>query len=187
MKQKSSLREIIETLVIAVIIALFIRTFIVQSFKIPSASMRPTLMEGDKILVNKFIYGAKIPFTSIRLPSLREPEVGDIVVFVYPSDPKRDFIKRFIGKAGDEIEIIEGDVYLNGDKVTAEPIAGFEYTNMGLLAEGSVTVPPENYFVLGDNSPRSSDSRDWGFVPEDNLIGRAFFIFWPPHRMGTLK
>ena len=113
-KEKGALRENVEAIVIAVIIALFIRTFIVQAFKIPSGSMIDTLLIGDHILVNKFIYGVKIPFADKTLISVKSPERGDVVVFKFPEDPKKDFIKRVIGIAGDVVEIRNKKVYING-------------------------------------------------------------------------
>ena len=186
-QNKSAVREWVETLVIAIVLALFIRTFFVQSFKIPSGSMRKTLIEGDKILVNKLIYGPKIPFTHITLPAIREPKTGDIVVFKYPEDPKRDFIKRLIACENQSVKIEDNHVFVNHQKTGVEKIDTNTYYPNGTFGEKEVQVPPGNYYVLGDNSPVSRDSRYWGYVPEDNMVGKAFFIFWPPHRIGILK
>lgn len=184
---KSATREWIETIVIAVALALFIRAFFVQSFKIPSGSMRDTLLEGDKILVNKLIYGPKIPFTNIDLPSIRKPQTGDIVVFKYPIDPKRDFIKRLIASEGQTVEIIDNRVYVDGQPTGIEQIDSNIYYASGPFGNEKIIVPENSYFVLGDNSYVSKDSRFWGYVPEENIVGRAFYIFWPPHRFGILK
>lgn len=185
--KKTATREWIETLLIAVVLALLIRVFIVQSFKIPSGSMRPTLKEGDKILVNKFIYGAKVPFTNIRFPAIRTPQIPDVVVFKYPLNPKRDFIKRFIAKEGDEVRIKDGKIFINSEVVDIPAVAKNYYYAGGPYGKDKINVPQGHYYVLGDNSNVSRDSRYWGYVPEDNLIGKAFFIFWPPHRIGILR
>ncbi len=183
------IEEWIEPLIVAFILAMFIRTFFIQAFKIPSGSMRPTLIEGDRLIVSKFIYGAKIPFTKKRLPGLSKPKRGDIIVFIYPVDGKRDFIKRLIAFGGETVEIIDGDVYVNGKLVEDPRIKKIYYYNYGQYGqEGEKVKVPKGYvFVLGDNSASSSDSRFWGFVPEENIIGRAEFIYWPPSRIRVLK
>lgn len=177
-KKQSLLWEYVESFLIAIALALVVRTFIVQPFKIPSGSMRPTLIEGDRILVNKYVY------------RFQEPAPGDIIVFKSPETPKKDFIKRLVGAGGDDIEIREGKLFSN-QRVLSEPAIfreNFYYNRGEYGAEGKpITVPEEHYFVLGDNSGSSHDSRFWGFVPKQNVIGRAFFIFWPPHRMRVLK
>ena len=175
--EKSTLRENIESILWAVALALVIRTFIVAPFKIPSGSMRPTLIEGDRILVSKFIY------------RFREPVRGEVIVFRFPENPKRPFIKRLVAIGGDRVEIQDGHVLVNGE-VLNPPVEGSAYYyNQGQYGqEGGVTeVPEDSYFVLGDNSSSSHDSRFWGFVPKPLLIGRAFCIFWPPRRIGALK
>ena len=188
-KTKTKLQEYAEAIIIAILIALFIRTFIVQAFKIPTGSMRPTLIEGDLILVNKFIYGAKVPFTRIRLPAVRQQKRGDVVVFVYPEDKKKDFIKRMIGLPGDVIEIKSGSIFVNGQLLADPVFKQHYYYNRGDFAkEGEkLTVPADSYFVLGDNSGSSKDSRYWGFVPKDNLLGAALVIYWPLPRMRIIK
>jgi len=186
---KSTLREWIESIVIAFVLAMFIRTFIVQAFKIPSGSMRPTLIEGDRILVSKFIYGARIPLTdSLRLPGLRNPQRGDVVVFLYPEDPTRDFIKRLIATEGETAQIKNGKIYINNQPLD-DPKFARNYVNRGPYAKqgDSVIVPPDSLFVLGDNSTSSQDSRYWGFVPERYLLGKAFLIYWPLHRIRIIK
>jgi signal peptidase I len=189
MKKKSALREWIESILVAVLLAMFIRTFVVQAFKIPTGSMRPTLKEGDRILVNKFIYGARIPFTKIRLPKLRDPKRLDVIVFVYPEDKKRDFIKRLIAKGGETVEIINGDIYIDGKLVDDPIIRKFYYYNRGIYGEEGkkIKVPKDSYFVLGDNSASSKDSRYWGFVSRDLLIGKAILIYWPLNRIRIIK
>lgn len=187
---KAVIREWIESILIAVILALFIRTFFIQAFKIPSGSMRPTLLEGDKIMVNKLLYGPKIPFTNYKLPGLREPMRGDIVVFKYPEDRKKDFIKRLIAVGGETVEISNGGIIINGKPVEGhtEILKTYYYDRGHYGAEGNaVRVPEDSYFVLGDNSDSSRDSRYWGFVPRNDVIGRAMFIWWPPWRIQKLR
>ena len=188
--QKSALREYVESLLLAILLALVVRTFFVQAFKIPTGSMRPTLMEGDRILVNKVVYGIPIPFTTTHLPALRHPQRGDMVVFHAPDDLHRDFIKRLAALGGDELEIKELRLWVNGKPLTDPPIfRELVYYNRGPFGEAgkSVKVPPHHYFFLGDNSGSSRDSRYWGFLPEPQVIGRAFLIYWPPRRFRLLK
>ncbi len=184
-KKKSSLRENLEAIIIAVILALFIRTFIVQAFKIPSGSMKNTLLIGDHILVNKFIYGIKIPFTDGKtLVHITDPERKDIVVFKYPEDPKKDFIKRVIGVAGDTVEIKDKQLYVNGELQENEPYAIHKDTRIIPVQFtvrdnfGPVTVPAHSLFVMGDNRDNSHDSRFWGFVDLKAVRGKAFVIYW---------
>ena len=175
-KRKSVLREYAEAIVIAVVLALFIRTFVVQAFKIPSGSMKPTLLVGDHILVNKFIYGIKIPFTDKTIIKLGKPKRGDVVVFKYPLDTKKDYIKRVIGLPGDTVELTNKQLLING-KVRDDPHASYSvYGNLRTF--GPVTVPAHHLFVMGDNRDESSDSRVWGFVPYAYLKGKAFLIYW---------
>jgi len=186
-KQKPIWRQWIETIVIAVTLALIIRSFVIEPFKIPSGSMEPTLKVGDKILVNKFIYGARIPFTNIFFPKIREPQTGDIMVFIYPVNHKKDFIKRVIAKGGDTVEIRNGNIYINGKLCNHPIIRDIHYYNVGPYGKDKIIVPEGYFYVLGDNSGNSKDSRFWGFVPEENRIGKAFLIWWPPHRVRLLK
>ncbi len=187
--KKSVLRDWVESIIIAFILAMIIRTFVVQAFKIPTGSMRMPLIEGDVILVNKFLYGAKIPFSGLRLPAVRQPERGDIIVFIYPEDKKKDFIKRLIGLPGETVEIKNGTIYIN-DKPLIYPVFNqrYYYNRGDYGAEGKkIKVPQGNYFVLGDNSASSQDSRYWGFVPEKNVLGKAMLIYWPPQRIRVIK
>jgi len=184
-KQKSSLRENIEAVIIAVIIAMFIRTFIVQAFKIPSGSMLETLQIGDHILVNKFIYGIKIPFTDGSvLVSIKDPKKGDIVVFKYPEDPSKDFIKRVIATEGDTLEIINKKLYVNDKLVTSEEYAIHKSNKIYSAMVSSrdnlrkILVPENKLFVMGDNRDNSHDSRFWGFVDLKAIKGKAFIIYW---------
>ena len=174
----------------ALIIALFIRTFIAQPFKIPTSSMEPTFMPGDRIFVNKFIYGAQIPFTDIRLPKLRAPERGDIVVFHSPVEADKFLVKRLVGKPGDIIEIKDRHLWING-KPLSEPLVlkRITYYNRGDYGKPgkSVKVPEGSYFFLGDNSLNSVDSRYWGTVPSRNIAGKVFLIHWPVRRIRVVK
>lgn len=174
------LKEWVEPIALAIILALFIRTFFVQAFKIPTSSMRPTLMEGDRILVEKVSY------------RFHEPKRGDIVVFKFPRDRKKDFIKRLVGFGGETIEIKGGKILIDGKVLADHPvIAGNYYYNRDDWPYGregeAVRIPEGCYFVLGDNSAQSSDSRNWGFVEKRNMIGRAVFIYWPLNRIRVLK
>jgi len=189
LKKKSVIRDWVESIVIALILALIIRAFIVQAFKIPTGSMRMTLKEGDLILVNKFIYGAKIPFIKYYLPALQAPKRGDVIVFIYPEDRKKNFIKRLVGLPGETIEIKGGSVYVN-DKPVAETIFNqIYYYNRGEfgLPGQKIVVPADSYFVLGDNSASSKDSRYWGFVPKEDLLGQAMIVYWPLQRIKIIK
>ena len=195
MKQKffrknSAVREWTESIIIAFVLAMFIRAFFIQAFKIPSGSMRPTLIERDRLMVNKLRYGPRVPLTqSKRLPGFSRPKRGDVIVFVYPSDPKRDFIKRLIALEGEEIEIKEGDIYIDGEIVQDPTIKNiFYYNGINFGKEDEqFTVPDGHVFVLGDNSASSSDGRVWGFVPHKNIIGRAELIYWPFSRMRFIE
>lgn len=175
---KSKLRENIEAIVIAVILALVIRTFIVQAFKIPTGSMEDTLLVGDHILVNKFIYGVKIPFKQKTIIPVQSPQREDIIVFISPLDG-RDFIKRVIGLPEDVIEIKKKQVFINGEAFGIKAYEKYEDGNIRHRDNfGPVTVPPESLFVMGDNRDNSNDSRFWGFVPIQDVKGKAFLIYW---------
>ncbi len=172
-RRKSVVREYVEAILIAVLLALLIRTFVVQAFKIPSGSMIPTLLVGDHILVNKFVY------------RFRDPARGDVVVFKYPVDEHRDFIKRVIGVGGEDIYVKDRQVYVNcrPPGPTCQPIRepwAYYEDRMGLGGEtfGPVHVPPGSYFVMGDNRNNSQDSRYWGFVKGEKVKGQAFVIYW---------
>jgi signal peptidase I len=179
----AKIREYGEAILIALVLALFIRTFVVQAFKIPSGSMEATLQIGDHILVNKFIYGVKIPFTHKTIVPGKEPRRGDIIVFEFPKDPKKDFIKRVIGEPGDVIEIRNKKILINNKPIKEN--YGF-YLDPSVFPEsvrprdnfGPFTVPPQNYFVMGDNRDHSFDSRFWGTVDFPSVKGKAFIIYW---------
>jgi signal peptidase I len=206
-----------------VLIVLLLRSFLVEPFRIPSGSMMPTLLVGDFILVNKYTYGLRLPVFNNKIVERGEPSRGDIVVFRFPKDPTVDYIKRVIGLPGDRIGYYHKQIYLNGQPVKQTPIGVYEGNgqqegNLGgelllsedlagithdilvtkvapPLKEGEYIVPPGQYFVMGDNRDNSNDSRFWGFVPEENLVGKAFFIWmsWDAtkpgvafHRLGTI-
>lgn len=181
--RKTAIREWSEAIIIAILIALFIRTFVVQAFKIPSGSMKPTLQIGDHLLVNKFTYGIKIPFTRKTLIPLNDPKREDIVVFIYPVERTKDFIKRVVGIAGDTVEIKDKKIYLNGSPYND---GHGVYTDRILFPAsiqprdnfGPVTVPAGHIFVMGDNRDQSYDSRFWGFVNLRDALGKAFIIYW---------
>ncbi|MDA8169701.1 MAG: signal peptidase I [Nitrospiraceae bacterium] len=180
---KRILWEYVEAIATALILALIIRAYVVQAFKIPSGSMIPTLQIGDHILVNKFIYGTRIPFDKNRVLEFEKPQGGDVIVFKYPKDPSRDFIKRVIGVPGDVVEEKDKVVYVNG-KPLKEPYAQHVENDMKPAGYdprdnfGPVIVPRGSYFVMGDNRDESYDSRYWGFVPFDDIKGKAFIIYW---------
>jgi signal peptidase I len=182
-KPKSKAKEYIESIIIAILIALFIRTFIVCAYKIPSRSMVPTLLVGDHILVNKFIYGVKIPLLRRTIIPVKEPQRGEIVVFIYPNDRSKDFIKRVIGLTGDKIEIKNKKLFIN-DKEFKDPYGVFSDSNVYPQSMqprdnfGPVTVPARSIFVMGDNRDESLDSRFWGFVDLKDVEGKAFIIYW---------
>jgi len=173
-KKKSPWREAIETIVWSLIIALLIIHFVIQSFYIPSSSMEPTLVPGERVLVAKFYYR----FT--------EPQRGDIVVFRYPIDNRKNLIKRVIGLPGEKIKISNGMIYVNGEPLQGDKF-GRTYYDYGFYGEEEKTVPEDSYFVLGDNSINSDDSRFWGYVPRKNILGRAFLIYWPLTHISILK
>jgi signal peptidase I len=181
-RAKSVVREYGEALVVALLLALFIRSFVVQAFKIPSGSMIPTLLIGDHILVNKFIYGVHLPILGTEILPVAKPRQGDVVVFIYPQDEDKDFIKRVVGTEGDAIEVRDKRLYVNGEP-TADPYARFVEGGDGHYVSprdnfGPFKVPPGYVFVMGDNRDRSYDSRFWGPVALDKVKGKAFLIYW---------
>lgn len=213
--------EQVWTLALAILIALSIRAFVIEPFRIPSGSMLPTLLIGDHLFVNKFVYGPRIPFTDIRLPGLREPERGDIVVFevgrgpggreggIFPADlrpelPTDDFVKRVVGLPGDELSVVNGRVFVNGEEMrwteTGDSFVDAHGRTLSVLKESlgtcvhdvlddpvpgvggapprSLTVPEGRYFMMGDNRDWSNDSRGWGTVRLEEMKGPAFFLYW---------
>ena len=182
-KSRSILREYVEAAVWALALTMFLRAFVIQAFRIPSESMRDTLLVGDFLFVNKFEYGPKIPFTHIRLPGLRSPRHGDVIVFQYPQDPSKDFIKRCIATGNQTIEVRNKQVYLDG-RAIREPYAihtdpstrpaGYDERDFF----GPITVKPNELFMMGDNRDNSNDSRYWGTLDMDLVKGRAMFLYW---------
>ena len=182
-KTKSTFREYAEAIGMALLLALFIRTFIVQAFKIPSGSMIPTLQIGDHILVNKLAYGIRVPLWGHYLVDFGKVQRGDVIVFIFPEDRSKDFIKRVVGVAGDTVEVRGKKIYINGQQVK-DPHAHFEGDDpQNILPAsrddyGPTKVPENHLFVMGDNRDRSYDSRFWGFVNLDDVRGKAFLIYW---------
>jgi signal peptidase I len=205
MSKKSTFREYAEALVIAIILALTIRVFVVQAFKIPSGSMIPTLLIGDHILVSKLAYGFQLPkdcefqvsfppvtcFSSTLVMNFDPPQRGDIIVFRYPEDESKDFIKRVIGLPGDTLHIQNKKITVNGQPLIDEAFT--QRIDPGIIDSrinprdnlGPLTVPPDSYFVMGDNRDQSLDSRFWGFVRMDKIKGRAFLVYWSWNGQGS--
>jgi len=180
MDREYFLREVKEwaqSIAVALLMTLVIRTYVVQAFKIPSGSMRPTLMEGDKLFVSKYLYRFK------------PPQRGDIIVFKYPQDMKKDFIKRLVASEGETVEIRDGKILVDGKPLEDLGTFGkFYYYNHDPFGGPyeKIRVPKDSYYVLGDNSANSTDSRFWGFVPKKNIVGKAIFRWWPPRRIGRV-
>ena len=181
--KKSAWRENIEAILLAIVLALFIRTFIVQAFKIPSGSMKETLLIGDHILVNKFLYGVKLPFVSTTIIPYKDPHRGDIVVFKFPEDPDKDFIKRVVGVAGDVVEGRDKKIFVNHEPLNHD--YGIHKDSRIVPGNiqprdnfGPLVVPEKSLFVMGDNRDHSYDSRFWGFVNLKSVRGKAFLIYW---------
>ena len=182
------IREYVQTFGIALLLALFIRSFFVQAFKIPSGSMIPTLLVGDHILVNRFVYGFRIPFTRIKFLEFQEPERGDVIVFKYPEDPKKDFIKRVIAVEGETVEIRDKKIYINNQLMEDHyGVHRDSYTipkglNNPRDNYGPIQIPADSFFVMGDNRDSSHDSRYWGFVGQKAVEGKALIIYWSWNR-----
>ena len=181
-RDKGAIRENLEAIAIALLLALFIRAFLVQPFKIPSGSMEDTLLIGDRIFVCKFSYGVRLPFTNKVMIPVSKPERGDIAVFKYPMNPDLDFIKRVVGLPGDEVRLVNGKVFING-KLWEDNYGHYSgpdkpFARMPKRNFGPVTVPENSYFMMGDNRDNSNDSRGWGFVPFENMRGKALIIYY---------
>jgi len=185
--KKSTLREYFESIVIAVVLALFVRTWVVQAFKIPTGSMENNLLIGDHLLVNKFIFGPAATGAERMLLPVTPVQRGDVVVFKYPEDPERDFIKRVIGLPGETLEVRDKKVYIDGKPLDEsyvhyiQPLGGgqHEFTSFDVRDRyGPVAVPDGHYFVMGDNRDNSQDSRYWGFLPRHYVKGKALLIYW---------
>ena len=185
-KDASVTAEYIKAILFAVVLALFIRTFVLQAFRIPTGSMEDTLLVGDFLLANKFVYGAQIPFTHVRLPGLRDPMPNDIVIFQYPEDPSRDFIKRIVAGPGQTVEIRDKILFVN-DKRSIDP-AKSKYIDPRIISNrdagsirdnfGPAIVPKGHYFVMGDNRDNSEDSRYWGYLNRELIHGKALIMYW---------
>ncbi len=195
-KKKSKTREYVESILIAALIALVVRSFVIQAYKIPSGSMEPTLLVGDHLLVNRMSYVLKMPFTDSVLFTTGKPDRGDIIVFRYPEDPSKDYIKRVIATEGEKVEIRNRLVYINGKKM-ADPWGRFKsnLTSQGFVPfvdkdnMSPVVVPKDSYFVMGDNRDNSLDSRYWGYVNKNHLVGKALIIYfsWDSNAMNALQ
>ena len=177
---QTMLKEYAEALIVALILAFFIRSFVVQAFKIPSGSMLQTLQIGDHLLVTKFAYGVKVPFTNIMVIEREGPKHGDVIVFDFHEDPSKDFIKRVIGLPGDVIEIRDKQVFRNGVQLTEAYVQHVDSSNSVPRRDnfGPVMVPENKYFVMGDNRDESYDSRFWGFVERNTIAGKALILYW---------
>ena len=180
-RRKDAFRDFVETVVTAVVLALILRAFVVQTFRIPSGSMENTLLVGDFLIVNKFIYGIKVPFTDNRLPGIREPHYGDVIVFQYPNaDPrarKENYVKRCIGTPGDVIELKNNVLYLNGERKD-ESFVKLKPPTPRWANYGPIKIPEDSLFMMGDNRNWSADSRDWGFMDKTLMKGKAVAIYW---------
>jgi len=192
--KKSVAREYFESLVIAVILALFVRTWVFQAFKIPTGSMENNLLIGDHLIVNKMIFAPTVTAVERAILPRREVRRGDVIVFKYPEEPERDFIKRVIGLPGDRLELRRKKVFINGKPIDEpyvqllEPPSAEGAPRTGDLREeyGPVTVPEHQYFMMGDNRDNSQDSRYWGFLPETYVKGKALFIYFSFEENGSL-
>lgn len=184
--QKSTAREYLESIIVAVILAMFVRTFVFQAFKIPTGSMKPNLLVGDHLLVNKFMFSPVASGLERALLPMRDIDRGDVIVFKFPEEPERDFIKRVIGLPGETLELKNQTIFINGAPLV-EPYANYLFPPTSDGADdsldlrrryGPVTVPAGHYFMMGDNRDDSQDSRYWGFLPKSYVKGRALFIYW---------
>lgn len=195
-----------------ILVVFVVRSFIVEPFKIPSGSMMPTLLVGDFILVNKFTYGLRVPVTNSVFFEVKHPQRGEVMVFHFPKDPSIDYIKRVVGVPGDRIEYRDKRLYINGQALDVQYDGDYSYVGAGLnqintkrykeqlgahrhdilidetnpAMDGEITVPEGHYFMMGDNRDNSNDSRFWGFVPEKNIVGRAFFVWWSFENFGRI-
>ncbi len=187
--KKSMFREYAEALIIALCLALFIRTFVVQAFKIPSESMLQTLLVGDHLLVSKFSYGVKIPFTQAYIFEGDDPQYGDVVVFKYPKDPSLDYIKRVVGRPGDVIEMRDKQLFRNGEAIKEAYARNSDPHGIYPTRDnfGPFTVPEGEYFMLGDNRDNSQDSRYWGTVKKAAMHGKAWRIYWSANGLDNIR
>ena len=189
----SGAREFLEAVILALVVFLVVQTTI-QNFKVEGSSMYPTLQGGQYLLVNKLVYfrvdqerlSRVVPFWKVERPeerfAIHPPQRGEVIVFHFPRDPSRDFVKRVIGVPGDEVEIRQGAVYVNEVKLEEPYLEARDVSNYERLR-----LNEKEYFVLGDNRPSSNDSRSWGVVPEDHILGKAWFVYWPPSKWHPLS
>jgi signal peptidase I len=193
-KRKHIVREYLESFGTAILVVFVVHSFIIKPFKIPTSSMEDTLLVGDHLMVNMFVYGARVPLLDWRLPAVREPEQGDVFVFKYPLDPSIDYVKRCVAVSGQTVEVRNRKVYVDGQEYPLPSTGKFidPRTKHPSMQErdifpaaggnrdffGPITVPEDHYFALGDNRDNSLDSRYWGFVPKENLVGVAMFIYF---------
>jgi len=177
----------IKQILVAVVLAVIIKTSIVEAYKIPSQSMEDTLLVGDFLLANKFVYGARLPFVGWRLPALHDPEPGDVVIFLYPEDGVTKYIKRCVAVAGDTVRIKDKQLFVNGVRFPDPKLAKFTDAEIKPRRPGGAdspdnygprVIPPGRYFMMGDNRDNSSDSRYWGDVPQENILGEAIIVHW---------
>jgi len=176
----------VKSLAIALLMALLLKHFVIEAYRIPTGSMEDTILVGDFLLANKFIYGVKIPFTDIRIPGIDKPEQGDIVIFKFPLDPSLNYVKRCIAGPGQIVEVRDKQVYVDGELYMDDDFT--KYLNYTITDKsspqalrdnfGPFKVPDKQYFMMGDNRDNSYDSRFWGCVPEENVLGEALFIHW---------
>lgn len=180
-RKKSVIREYSEIIVLAVGLALFVRTFFVQAFRIPSESMEDTLLVGDFLFANKLLYGPKLPFIDVRLPAIRDPKPGDIIIFKYPGDEKIDYIKRCVAVEGQLVELVDNHLYIDGI-LQDEEFTKYVFGSRPDRHFGPLTVPAGHIFMMGDNRDNSADSRAWGPLDKRLITGKAMFIYfsWNP-------
>ena len=172
-RRKPIVREYAEIILMAVFLAFFVRTFFIQAFKIPSESMEDTLLVGDFLFANKFVYGAKVPLLNKRLPAVRGPRPGDIIIFKYPGDNRTDYIKRCVAVAGQTVELRGKKLYVDGELQDERYAKYYHGSNFG-----PYTVPENHVFMMGDNRDNSADSRVWGPLSLDLVLGKAMFIYF---------
>jgi signal peptidase I len=180
-RKKSVIREYAEIIVLAVALALFVRTFFVQAFRIPSESMEDTLLVGDFLFANKLLYGPKLPLLDVRLPAIRDPKPGDIIIFKYPGDPKMDYIKRCVAVEGQTVELVDNKLYVDG-VMQDEEFTKYVFGSRPDRRFGPFEVPEGHIFMMGDNRDNSADSRAWGPLDKKLISGKAMFIYfsWNP-------
>lgn len=190
--KENSVRNMVQPAFYAILIAVFLKLFVVQAYKIPSSSMEDTLFTGDQIIAARFTYGISLPGKGAKILKFAAPKRGDIVVFKYPEDPKLMFIKRCVGLPGDIIMVRDKKLYINGKKIDEPYVSNKDKRILGFKESirdfyGPVTVAPGSYFMMGDNRDFSTDSRFWGFVPGENLRGKAWIVYWPPKRWRVVQ